>query len=141
MRLLIFELRPPILEEGLIAALEARLEAVEGRSGLETKFNVEGEGQLPPEIEAGLYRIVQEALNNALKHAQARCIKVYLRQSTQTVMLEVIDDGIGFDVTTAREQAGLGLPGMEERADKLGARLTLESRPGEGTNVRVELDL
>jgi signal transduction histidine kinase len=142
MRLLIFELRPPVLEqEGLVAALEFRLEAVEGRSGLETEFIMEGDVRLPPDVEEGLYRIAQEALNNALKHAQAKCITVHLRQEAQAVTLEVGDDGIGFDPTTAREQGGLGLPGMEERAARLGGRLTVSSRPREGTSVKVEVDL
>jgi GAF domain-containing protein len=142
MRLLIFELRPPVLEqEGLVAALETRLEAVEGRSGLETEFIIEGDVRLPTDIEEGLYRIAQEALNNALKHAQAKCITVHLRQERQSVTLEVGDDGIGFDPSTAREQGGLGLPGMEERAARLGGRLTVSSRPGEGTSVKVEVDL
>ncbi len=142
MRLLIFELRPPVLEqEGLVAALETRLEAVEGRSGLETKFDVEGEIRLPPDIEEGLYRIAQEALNNALKHAEAQCITVYLCQDKQAAVLEVNDDGIGFDTATSRQQGGMGLTGMEERATRLGARLTVESRPGEGTSIRAEVDL
>jgi signal transduction histidine kinase len=142
MRLLIFELRPPVLEqEGLVAALETRLQAVEGRSGLETDFIIEGDIRLPTDVEEGLYRIAQEALNNALKHAQAKCIAVKLRQGAQAVTLEVNDDGIGFDPSTAREQRGLGLPGMEERATGLGGRLAVNSRPGEGTSVKVEVDL
>jgi GAF domain-containing protein/HAMP domain-containing protein len=142
MRLLIFELRPPVLEqEGLATALESRLEAVEGRSGLKTEFKVEGDGRLPPDIEEGLYRIAQEALNNALKHAQAQRITLHLRQENQAVMLEVADDGIGFDPTTAREQGGLGLSGMEERAEMLSGRLIVKSRPGEGTSVKVEVNL
>ena len=141
MRLLIFQLRPPVLEkEGLVTALQARLEAVEGRAGLETEFKVEGEERLPPEIEEGLYRIAQEALNNALRHAQAHRITVYLYQDERTVILEIADDGIGFDPTTAREQGGLGFPGMEERATQLGGRLTVKSSPGEGTSVRLEVD-
>jgi signal transduction histidine kinase/HAMP domain-containing protein len=142
MRLLIFELRPPVLEqEGLVAALEARLETVEERSGLETEFIVEGDGRLPPDVEEGLYRIAREALNNALKHTQAQHVTVNLRREEQAVMLEITDDGIGFDTSTAREQGGLGLPGMEERANKLGARLTVNSQPGKGTSVKVELTL
>jgi len=140
MRLLIFELRPPVLQrEGLVTALQIRLEAVEERAGLETEFKVEGEGRLPLEIEEELYRIAQEALNNALKHAQARRITVSLRQVQRTVTLEIADDGIGFDPSTALEYGGLGLEGMEERAAQLGARLTVQSRPGEGTRVRVEV--
>jgi len=140
MRLLIFELRPPVLEkEGLVAALQARLEAVEGRAGLETEFKVEGKGCLPPEIEEGLYRIAQEALNNVLRHATARRVMVQLRFDEESVCLEVCDDGVGFDPTTAREKGGLGLRGMEERAARLGGRLTVESRPGGGTRVRVSM--
>jgi GAF domain-containing protein/HAMP domain-containing protein len=140
MRLLIFELRPPVLQrQGLVTALQVRLEAVEERAGLETEFKVEGESRLPLEVEEELYRIAQEALNNALKHAQARRITVTLRQVQGTVTLEIADDGIGFDPSTALEYGGLGLEGMEERAAQLGARLTVQSRLGEGTRVRVEV--
>ena len=84
MRLLIFELRPPILEqEGLAAALEARLEAVEGRVGLKTQLELEGESELSQDIREGLYRIALEALNNVLKHAQASCVTVSLIQGPQ----------------------------------------------------------
>jgi len=141
MRLLIFELRPPILgEHGLAAALQARLEAVEGRAGLETTFEVEGKDQrLAPEIEAGLYRVAQEALNNALKHAQASHIAIHLCQNQTTAVLEIIDDGLGFDFTLAHQQGGLGLQGMKERAARMGGKLSVQSRPGAGTRVRVEV--
>jgi signal transduction histidine kinase len=140
MRLLIFELRPLELErEGLVAVLQARLEAVETRAGLKTELNVEGEGWLPPEIEEGLYRIAQEALNNALKHACAQSVAVSLRLDQPTVVLEIVDDGIGFDPSTATEGGGLGFHGMVERATQLGGQLTVESKPGGGTRVRVEV--
>jgi signal transduction histidine kinase len=142
MRLLIYELRPPVLEEeGLIAALQARLAAVEERAGVKTEFTVEGEGQLPPEIEEGLYRIGQEALNNVMKHAQASNIRLCLRQAEASVTLEIADDGIGFDPSTAGKQGGLGLQAMEERAAELGGELSLRSRPQEGTQIRVEVFL
>jgi len=141
MRLLIFELRPLILEEvGLVAALQTRLEAVEGRAGLKVDFEVAVEERLPSQIEMGLYRIAQEALNNALKHAQAQHIAVSLRQDGGTVVLEIADDGVGFDPSTAVEFGGLGLEGIEERAEEMGARLTMESSPGAGATVRVEVD-
>jgi signal transduction histidine kinase len=142
MRLLIYELRPPVLEqEGLVAALQARLMAVEGRVGLQARLRVEGEGRLPAETEEGLYRIAQEALNNALKHAHAHNITVCLRCASQggNVSLEVIDDGQGFDVVTARGKGGLGLSAMEERATELGGRLSIVSKLGEGTRVLVEV--
>ena len=140
MRLLIFELRLPMLKtEGLAAALQARLESVEARVGLETDLRVEGDGRLSPEVEEGLYRIAQEALNNTLKHAQAQTVSVLLHHNHRTVTLEITDDGIGFEPVEAREKGGFGLRGMEERAARMGGTLTVHSNPGEGTNVRVEV--
>jgi len=140
MRLLIFELRPPILErEGLVAALQARLEAVEGWMGLETEFSAERNGRLSPDLEEGLYRIAQEALNNALKHAHANAVAVHLRHNERTVTLEITDDGQGFDPAAARKQGGFGLRGMEERAVQLGGKLTVQSSPGKGTRIEVEV--
>jgi signal transduction histidine kinase len=144
MRLLIYELRPPILKElGLVAALQARLQAVEGRAGLRTEFKTNLEERLPPDVEEGLYRIALEALNNALKHAQARDIKIHLRQDeprrteSTGLTLEIADDGVGFDLATARERGGLGLLAMEERTAELGAKLEIESGGGVGTTVMV----
>jgi GAF domain-containing protein len=140
MRLLIFELRPPVLtEEGLVAALQSRLSAVEGRAGVKTEFRSEMQGRLPLVVEEGLYRIAQEALNNCLKHAHARRIVVTVRRDNHTATLTIADDGVGFDPTTVRERGGLGLSDMEERAAQLGARLSVSSKPGEGTQVCVEV--
>lgn len=140
MRLLIFELRPPILEqEGLVAALEARLDAVEGRGGIETELRVEGEPKLTREIEEELYRIAQEALNNVLKHSKARKVKVSLEFSDERVCLEVFDDGVGFDPSALDGKGGLGHKGMAERARQIAAELAVESAPGRGTRVRVEV--
>jgi len=136
MRMLIFELRPPILaEQGLTAALGARLEAVEGRAGLKTELHVTAEDRLPPHVEEGLYRIAVEALNNALRHAQAHCISVSLSFAPEVTSLEVADDGVGFDLSSVPEPGGLGLPGMTERAEQLGGTLGVDSRPGAGTRV------
>jgi signal transduction histidine kinase/ligand-binding sensor domain-containing protein len=136
MRMLIFELRPPILaEQGLAAALQTRLDAVEGRAGLQTEFHAEGEGPLPTAVEEGLYRIAVEALNNALRHAQARHIAVSLRIAPDATSLEVADDGIGFDPAATQKHSGLGLPGMAERAQQLEGMLTVQSKPGTGTKV------
>ncbi len=140
MRLLIFELRPSILEtEGLVTALRARLESVEERAGRETQFTRDGETPLPAEVEEGLYRIAQEALNNALKHANAQNVSVNLSRSDDMVVLEIADDGIGFDADVAINNGGLGLDGMKERAAQIGGSLVLDSRPGKGTRVRVEV--
>jgi signal transduction histidine kinase len=138
MRLLIYELRPPILEEeGLVAALEMRLEAVEGRAGLQTALHIEGEGRLPPDVEQGLYRIALEALNNALKHARARTVTVSLHLRPEATILEVVDDGVGFEPAAVRERGGMGLRGMAERAEEMGGELTLVSESGQGTKVKV----
>jgi signal transduction histidine kinase len=142
MRLLIFELRPPLLaQEGLAAALQTRLEAVEGRSNIETKLAVTGTLHCPAPVEQALYRIAQEALNNTLKHAHAQHVTVALHQDQCTLILEISDDGAGFDLTAARDKGGLGLRGMEERVTQLGGLLIMESAIGTGTVVRVEITL
>ncbi|GAB4575423.1 MAG: hypothetical protein Kow0077_26860 [Anaerolineae bacterium] len=141
MRLLIFELRPSVLEEvGLAAALQARLESVETRSGLKVNYAVDRTPlHLPPRVESGLYRIAQEVLNNVLKHAAAQYIAVELRREGERVILDITDDGAGFDVEAVRDQGGLGLPGIRERAAEIDACLTIESSPGQGTRVRIEV--
>ena len=137
MRLLIFQLRPPALEKsGLAAALQARLDAVETRGGIRAKLLVEGASgaeQLPLLIQEELYHIAQEALNNALKHAHPRQVLVGLRFDQDAVHLEISDDGAGFALESAEESGGLGLPGMRERAERIGADLRIESAPGQGT--------
>jgi len=139
MRLMIFELRPAILkEEGLAAALQARLEAVENRSGLRTSLENTIDERLPLEIENGLYGIAREALNNISKHAQAQQIDIRLSSREDGILFEISDDGIGFDPIKSAAGGGLGFKGMEERADKIDAVLTVTSNPDEGTHIRVE---
>lgn len=138
-RLLIYELRPPILErEGLIASLEARLEAVESRSGLTVQQSFPQTIDLPPKVETGLYRIAQEALNNVIKHAQADEVAIMLEVGNGRARLEISDDGIGFDLD-ASLRGGLGLTGMRERAEQIGGTLLIESAPREGTRILVEI--
>jgi signal transduction histidine kinase len=139
MRLLLFELRPPLLQEhGLAAALRARLQAVETRAGLTTELECPGAERLPPDTEQELYRLAQEALNNVLKHAHAGRVRVRLAAAEGRVTLEVADDGVGFE-PSLRSAGGLGLRGMRERAERLGGTLRIESAPGAGTRVRVEV--
>jgi len=139
MRLLVFELRPPILtQEGLVAAIKTRLDSVESRSGYQITFIVEGKPQFPPDVETELYRIVQEALNNIVKHAQAQQVSVQLLQGDQHLQLTIQDDGRGFDPAAAQQQGRIGLRSMKERAQKLGGTLSIESAPGQGTTLRVE---
>ncbi|MDI9549588.1 MAG: GAF domain-containing sensor histidine kinase [Chloroflexota bacterium] len=144
MRLLIFQLHPPVLEaEGLVAVLQTRLAAVEDRAGLQTQFRVEGERRLPIAIEEDLYWIAQEALNNVGKHAAAQHVTVHLHFTAASVRLEVIDDGVGFDLQAVRSEGrgSGGLRSIAERTERLGGRLTHESGPGEGTRLVVEVTL
>jgi len=140
MRLMIYQLRPAILQQGgLAAALQARLDVVERRGGIQAELSVEGEERLAPAIQAELHQIAQEALNNALKHAHAKQVRVRLRFGQEDTHLEVQDDGVGFDAASARAGGGLGISGMMERTQKLGGRLEIDSAPGRGTMVRVQV--
>jgi len=142
MRLLVFELHPSILEkEGLVAALQARLAAVESRSGLKTEINVDGEKRLLLPLEEELYRIAQEGLVNAVKHARARSVKIDLKYTRSAFRMEIIDDGSGFDPATAGGSGGLGLRGIQERVRKMGGTLAIESSPETGTKLSVTINL
>jgi signal transduction histidine kinase len=141
MRLLVFELHPLVLEkEGLVAALQARLAAVEGRSGLKTEIHLEGEQRLPITIEKELYRIAQESLNNIAKHAKAGRVLIDLKLADKVIRMEIQDDGIGFDLEAAKSGGGMGLRGIEERALKIGAALVIDSSPGKGTRLTVTIN-
>jgi signal transduction histidine kinase len=140
MRLLVYELRTAALEaEGLVTALQQRLDAVEKRAGVEGRLIVETQIELPAAVEEGLYRIAQEALNNALKHAVASLVTVRLRSDNDLVELEVADNGQAFDPANISNSGGLGLTSMRERAERLGGTLTIMSKPGQGTTVRASV--
>jgi PAS domain S-box-containing protein len=142
MRLLIYELRPPAVQEvGLAGALQARLQAVETRSGMHAEIQVDGavdEENIPIPVQAEIYHIVQEALNNVLKHASAQNVWIRLGFCGQCVCAEVCDDGIGFDLTNAEDSGGLGIQSMRERAERIGATLSVQTEPGKGTTVALE---
>ncbi len=140
MRLLIYELRPSILEErGLAEALKARLESVEVRSGLKADLQVVGERRLPPEVEEALYRVALEGLNNVLKHARAGDVELGLLFDESTVRLTIRDDGTGFDVDSASRYGGYGLAMMKERVQHIDGALSIETAPGAGTTLHVEV--
>jgi signal transduction histidine kinase len=143
MRLLVFELRPFMLEtEGLVSVLRARLAAVEDRAGLKTEILVEGERRLPIVIEEELYRIAQEGLNNVVKHAKARQVRIHIKYTEGSVLLEMIDDGLdglGFDMETTNQSGGFGLQGIKERVQRVGGILEIESAPLKGTCIRVSV--
>ena len=137
MRLLVFELQLPLLDqEGLVGAIKFRLETVERRSGVVAYLDVDEFPPLPSEISLNLFRIILEALNNALKHAQADKVRVKLTADGDLIIVEVIDNGSGFDMDTVEDKAGLGLKNMHTRAERIGGDLALESNLGKGTNVR-----
>jgi signal transduction histidine kinase len=140
MRLLIFDLRPSLLDQmGLQAALTQRLKMVEERLGFEPIFKWRVNAPLDMKVEEALYGITQEALNNVIKHSNASNVTVHLIQSGQSLILKIMDDGIGFD--TKQISGGMGLNTMRERAESLDAQLEITSTPGEGTQITVEVKL
>ncbi|MFN2232795.1 MAG: ATP-binding protein, partial [Anaerolineales bacterium] len=142
LRLLVFELRPSALQNaGLVEALQNRLDAVEQRAGIQVQFLVENDLNLSEEQETALYRIAIEALNNALKHANAATVSVRLTRQNDDVMLTIHDDGQGFDPLDVDEQGGVGLMSMRERANQFGGQIFIESEPGEGTIVIIRLGI
>jgi len=137
MRLFLYQMQPVELEkEGLISALHHRLSAVEGRADMKARLLADDKISLSMEKEVALYYIAQEALNNILKHARARNVDVTLKQGRKNVILEIKDDGRGFDPRNV-DRAGLGLANMTERAARIKAKLKLQSKPEEGTKVVV----
>lgn len=142
MRLLIYELRPPVLEnEGLVAAIEMRLKSVEERTGLKTALKARLPGRLPAQVEDELYRIAQEALNNIVKHAAASQVHIHLIHSGHTLLMRIEDNGRGFDSCQAPAAGKIGLRAMQERAAALGGALTITSQPGQGTKIYLEVSV
>lgn len=132
-------LRPLALDDlGLKAALSRHIQEQATQTGLDIDLDMVGLGEerLPPDLETAVYRIIQEALANAIQHASATEISVVLERQGHTVIAVVEDNGSGFDVTTAANAGTrLGLSGMKERAHLVGGTLTIESGPGQGTTV------
>ena len=136
MRALIFELRPESLEEeGLIAALERQVMAVQSRHKLQINADLCEEPETSLEIKETIYRIAQEALHNVVKHARATDVELSLKCDAERIVLEISDDGIGFD-PSGDFPGHLGLRSMRERAERLGGALEVQSTPGKGTRVR-----
>ncbi|HEX2092667.1 MAG TPA: ATP-binding protein [Longimicrobiaceae bacterium] len=136
-------LRPPALDElGLAAAVESHARNLAESVGLPIQVEADPlDDVLTPQAELAVYRIVQEALSNVVRHAGASRATVRLSRAPAGVTATVEDDGSGFDVAAAMagERRGLGLFGMQERAAYLGGRVEIRSRPGGGTQVRVEV--
>lgn len=142
---LAIDLRPASLDHvGLVAALHQYIERFSRQHSpnLVAQFKAVGfeEGErLSPLVETTLYRIAQEALTNAAKHAQASHLDVLMKRRGERVIFVIEDDGIGFDVTTTIQHHHLGLVGMRERAEMLGGCMAIESAPGSGTTLYVEV--
>jgi len=139
MRLFLYELSPSNLKkDGLIAALSQRLDAVEGRADMVRKIKSDDNIPLTIEQQEEFFFIAQEALNNTLRHAHAKSVEINLKQSKKHIILEIEDDGLGFDIDDYK-QGGIGLRSMRERSDKIGATLKMHSKPGNGTKIVLSL--
>ena len=142
MRRFMFDLRPDSLDDlGLVATMKRFSSEYQDRTGIVTRFNVSGEDRrVGSQLEEAIFRIIQEALNNVQKHAGAKTAEVLLSIQPGRVAARIRDDGAGFDPehppSAGRRQ--LGLVGMRERAEALGGRMEVKSRPGQGTEIEVE---
>jgi signal transduction histidine kinase len=143
LRSLVFQLRPAAIEtEGLAAALDKHVDVLGRAHRMPIAFEHTGEPRLRPGVDEELFKVAQEALHNALRHAGARRIRVRLEERADAVALSVADDGRGFDPDApALRSRSLGLTSMEERAHGLGASLRIASAPGAGTTIDLELRL
>jgi signal transduction histidine kinase len=137
------ELRPPVLDDhGLLPALEDLASVVSRRGGLRVTVESQEYRRCPKKIETALYRIIQEALTNASRHAHAGSVQVRLSREGQIVCCSVEDDGVGFDsedVSAGRVRRGLGLIGIRERLQLLGGDCEIQSMPGKGTKLNVRM--
>jgi|GEM_PF-743776 len=136
------KLRPASLDHlGLITALQQYIQEYSRQYHLQVQFDAEGiEGtRLPPEMETALYRIVQESLTNVALHAQANHVDVLINRRNGTLVMTIEDDGIGFNPNPIADENRLGLFGMRERVDMLGGTFLVESSPGKGTTIVVEV--
>lgn len=133
-------LRPPMLDDlGLVPALEWQAREISRRSDMEVEVQSENVSEdLGDETKVTVYRLVQEALNNAATHASAKNAKVTIVQNSDKITVEIADDGHGFD---PERQRGMGILGMEERVRRLGGTLAIDSGSGKGATVKAELPL
>jgi len=139
-----YRLHPSMLDDlGLPATIDWYLKGFGRRHGVRIELLQQGmDGRLASETEAGIYRIVQEALTNVAKHAQASTCRVFLQRLTNTVLVTIEDDGVGFrpeDISVPGASRGIGLVGVRERVAQLRGELRLESGPGKGTRLTVEV--
>ena len=142
MRLLVYELRPLSLEQdGLSIALRKRLESVEGRAGIKTHVDILDLVQLNRQQEEHLFWIAVEALNNSLRHAAASQVDIKLKTVDNEIIFSIKDNGKGFDFESGLQSGGMGLQNIQARAQKIGARIEINTAPGSGTAVIIYLPL
>ncbi|HYY73214.1 MAG TPA: ATP-binding protein [Solirubrobacterales bacterium] len=143
LRRLSHELRPMILDDlGLLPALQFLASGIAKRTGLQVEVTGSTNGRLSPTVELAVYRIVQEALTNAVRHANAERVKVRLLHEPQVIRCSIADDGVGFDagkVLSRGAGSGLGLVSIRERLDAVRGSLQITSAPGRGTKVHVTI--
>ncbi|MCK7579259.1 MAG: sensor histidine kinase [Chromatiales bacterium] len=136
------ELRPAVLDDlGLGPALEALAEQFTERSGVACETDFPAQITLTSQQSTALYRIAQEALTNVSRHASATRVKLQLSAEQNAVILEIVDNGRGISPERITGRRSLGLLGMQERATELGGEVTIDSKRGEGTTVRVKIPL
>ena len=137
MRLFLYQMQPiDVDKDGLISVLHHRLAAVEGRADIKARLLADEEITISKDKEIALYYIAQEALNNVLRHAKAKSITVTLKQGRKNVILEIQDDGCGFDQKKV-DRGGLGLRNIRERTSQVNGILKISSKPNEGTTIVV----
>jgi two-component system sensor histidine kinase DegS len=143
LRQVLFNLRPPVLErEGLLPAVRHLCDRFEDETGLPAVVLARPYGKASDDVETVAYRVVQEAISNVGKHAHASGVTVWIEAADGLLQIAVTDDGEGFDAERAGEFLGkgrLGVASMRERAELAGGTLSIQSHPGVGTSVRVEL--
>jgi len=139
------ELRPTVLDDlGLVPALESLSNRISKRSNVRVAFKSFSGDRLPGRVEVALYRIVQEALNNVIKHASATSVEIRLRNTGAAVKCSIHDNGIGFDpkaLQTDPSRRGLGLLGIRERVQALRGAIQIESVSGQGTKLKIMIPL
>ena len=141
MRLFLFELEPVDIErDGLASTIQQRLASVEGRSGIQARMIADSEILLSVEKETEIYYIVEEALNNILKHANAKSVLVKLKQRKESIFLEIVDNGCGFDSDNVKF-GGKGLGNIKERAKRIKGKLKIASSPEHGTKITLVVPL
>jgi signal transduction histidine kinase len=130
-------------EAGLADAVVTMAEKIRHRHHIDVDLHISGlDDGLPPRMEAAIYRVVQEAVMNSVKHADPEVISIVITRRGSAIVAVIEDDGGGFDVesVSARDdEAGFGIVGMKERAASFGGQLAIESRPGNGVMVRLEV--